>query len=237
MPRSVVVVPTYNERENLPPLLDAIFAQPLDCDVLVVDDNSPDGTGRLVDELRRDQPRLRAHHRPQRLGLGAAYVDAFRRVLAEGYDYVVSMDADLSHDPRYLPDMFAAAAECFDVVVGSRYMTGVSVVNWPIWRLALSLGANTYARVITGLPVRDCTSGFQCFRASALRAAHLDAIRTNGYSFLIELKYRALRAGCRIGEVPIIFVDRRIGTSKITRREIYASILTVWKLRLGLYPK
>lgn len=234
MTETVIVVPTYNERENVGPLVDAIMATGIDTDVLIVDDNSPDGTGELVDEIHRQNPRVSALHRPGRGGLGSAYVEGFRRVLAAGYQRVVSMDADLSHDPKYLPDMIAAT-ELYDVVVGSRYMTGVSVVNWPIWRLVMSVGANTYARTITGLPLHDCTSGFQCFRAEALRALSLDAIRTNGYSFLIELKYRAHRAGFRLGEVPIIFVDRRIGISKITRREIYASILTVWKLRLGFY--
>ena len=234
MSDTIVVVPTYNERENIGPLVDAIETSGVDCDILVVDDNSPDGTGQLVDDLARTHPRLSALHRPGRGGLGSAYVEGFRRVLQQGYRHVVSMDADLSHDPRYLPAMIAATSD-HDLVVGSRYMTGVCVVNWPIWRLVLSVGANTYARVITGLSLRDCTSGFQCFRAEALRALSLDAIRSNGYSFLIELKYRAHRAGFRLGEVPIVFVDRRIGISKITRREIYASILTVWKLRLGWY--
>jgi dolichol-phosphate mannosyltransferase len=234
MARNVVVIPTYNERENIGQVVDAVRASGASCDVLVVDDSSPDGTGELVEALAASRPGLAALHRPRRLGLGSAYVDGFRHVLARGYDRVFSMDADLSHDPRYLPD-FLAAIERYDVVVGSRYLTGVSVVNWPIWRLALSLTANAYARVVTGLPVRDCTSGFQCFRADVLRRIHLDAIRTNGYSFLIELKYRARRAGFTVGEIPIIFVDRRRGTSKITRREIYASIATVWKLRLGFY--
>lgn len=234
MARNIVVVPTYNERENIRPLVDAVFASDTKCDMLVVDDNSPDGTGQVVDELCATRPALQVLHRPHRLGLGSAYVDGFRHVLEQGYDHIFSMDADFSHDASYLPDFLAATAN-FDVIIGSRYLTGVSVVNWPIWRLALSLTANAYARTVTGLPVRDCTSGFQCFRAEVLRQIHLDAIRTNGYSFLIELKYRAQRAGFRLGEVPIIFVDRRRGTSKITRREIYASIATVWKLRLGLY--
>lgn len=234
MARHVVIVPTYNEQENIVPLVDAVFASDAQCDLLVVDDNSPDGTGEVVDELRATRPRLQVLHRPRRLGLGSAYIDGFRHVLDQGYDHIFSMDADFSHDARYLPEFLAATGN-FDVVIGSRYMTGVSVVNWPIWRLALSLTANAYARTVTGLPVRDCTSGFQCFRAEVLRKIHLDAIRTNGYSFLIELKYRARRAGFRLGEIPIIFVDRRRGTSKITRREIYASIATVWKLRLGLY--
>jgi len=234
MADNVVVIPTYNERENIGQVIGAVFASGAGCDVLVVDDNSPDGTGQLVDELARSRPGLDVLHRPERLGLGSAYIDGFRRVLEKGYQRVFSMDADLSHDPRYLPE-FLAAAQRYDVVVGSRYLTGVSVVNWPIWRLGLSLTANAYARMVTGLPVRDCTSGFQCFRAEVLRRIHLEAIRTNGYSFLIELKYRALRAGFTVGEIPIIFVDRRRGTSKITRREIYASIATVWKLRLGLY--
>jgi dolichol-phosphate mannosyltransferase len=234
MARHIAVIPTYNERENIVQVVDAVFAAGAGCDVLVVDDNSPDGTGELVDQLRSTRAGLHVLHRPRRMGLGSAYTDGFRQVLAQGYDRIISMDADLSHDPRYLPDLLAAAAT-YDVVVGSRYLSGVSVVNWPIWRLVLSLCANAYARTITGLPVRDCTSGFQCFHADVLRRIHLDAIRTNGYSFLIELKYRAVRAGFRLGEVPIIFVDRRRGTSKITRREIYASIATVWKLRLGFY--
>jgi dolichol-phosphate mannosyltransferase len=234
MARTIVVVPTFNERENIVQLVDAVAASGAGCDLLVVDDNSPDGTGKVVDALRADRPWLQVLHRPARMGLGSAYLDGFRRVLEQGYDHVFSMDADLSHDPRYLPD-FLEAIGASDVVVGSRYLTGVSVVNWPIWRLALSVTANAYARTVTGLPVRDCTSGFQCFRADVLRRIHLDAIRTNGYSFLIELKFRALRAGFTVGEIPIIFVDRRRGTSKITRREIYASIATVWKLRLGLY--
>ena len=236
MARSIAVVPTYNERESIVQLLDAVSAADVDCDVLVVDDNSPDGTGRLVEDVGATRPGVQVLHRPRRLGLGSAYVDGFRRILDQGYDHIFSMDADLSHDPRYLSEFLNAAAD-LDVVVGSRYMTGVSVVNWPIWRLALSVSANAYARVVTGLPIRDCTSGFQCFRVDVLRRIHLKAIRTNGYSFLIELKYRAVRAGFRLGEIPIIFVDRRAGTSKITRREIYASITTVWKLRLGLYQK
>lgn len=236
MARGIVVVPTFNERENVVQVVEAVFNSGAECDMLIVDDNSPDGTGAMADELRGTYPGLQVLHRPERLGLGSAYIDGFRKVLAQGYERVFSMDADLSHDPKYLPE-FLEATEQHHVVVGSRYMTGVSVVNWPIWRLALSLTANAYARTITGLPVRDCTSGFQCFRAEVLRRIHLDAIRTNGYSFLIELKYRAVQAGFDVGEVPIIFVDRRRGTSKITRREIYASIVTVWKLRLGMYQE
>lgn len=236
MARTIVVVPTYNERDNIRQLVEGVLAAGAGCDVLVVDDNSPDGTGQIVDDIRAKEPRVQVLHRPGRLGLGSAYIDGFQHALREEYDYLLSMDADLSHDPKYLPE-FLSSAETSDVVVGSRYMNGVSVVNWPIWRLALSLTANAYARSITGLPLRDCTSGYQCFTAEVLRKIHLEAIRTNGYSFLIELKYRAMKAGFRLGEIPIIFVDRRWGTSKITRREIYASILTVWKLRLGWYQE
>jgi dolichol-phosphate mannosyltransferase len=236
MARNVVVIPTYNERDNIGEVVDGVFAAGADCDVLVVDDNSPDGTGATVDGLRATRPGLRVLHRPRRLGIGSAYIDGFRHVLELGYGHVFSMDADLSHDPRYLPDLLTAA-RVYDVVVGSRYLMGVSVVNWPLWRLALSLAANAYARRVTGLPVRDCTSGFQCFRADVLHRIPLDVIRTNGYSFLIELKYRAVKAGFRVGEVPIVFVQRLRGASKITRREIYASVFTVWKLRLGLYRR
>lgn len=230
--RILVVTPTYNERENLPSLVEAVLAQPIGADYLVVDDASPDGTGALADEIATREPRLRVMHRPGKLGLGTAYREAFERALAEGYDAVVSMDGDWSHDPSYLPALAAATSEA-DLVIGSRYLHGISVVNWELRRLILSQFANSYARTITGLPFRDCTSGFQCLTRRALEAVRLDRIRTSGYSFLIELKYRVVRAGLRGVEIPIIFTDRRLGSSKISKAEVLRSMVTPWRLRLG----
>jgi dolichol-phosphate mannosyltransferase len=229
-----VIVPTLNERENLPSLAEAIFAQPVGADLLVVDDNSPDGTGTLADEMARANPRLRVLHRPGRMGIGSAYVAGFQASLREGYDAVVTMDADWSHDPSYLPAL-VSGAEHYDLVVGSRYLHGISVVNWTLARLMLSQGGNAYVRAIAGLPLRDCTSGFQCIRRAPLEAIGLEKIRTNGYSFLVELKYRIFRGGFSLTEVPIVFTQRRHGRTKMTRKEIFVSLLNVWKLRLGLY--
>jgi dolichol-phosphate mannosyltransferase len=229
-----VIVPTLNERENLPSLAQAIFAQPVNADLLVVDDNSPDGTGQLAEELARQTSRLAVLHRPQPMGIGSAYVAGFKASLADGYDAVVTMDADWSHDPSYLPALVAPAAE-HEVVIGSRYLHGISVVNWTLARLMLSQGGNAYVRAVTGLPLRDCTSGYQCIRRTTLATIGLDHIRTNGYSFLVELKYRAFRKGLSLVEVPIVFTQRRHGRTKMTRKEIFLSLLTAWKLRLGLY--
>jgi dolichol-phosphate mannosyltransferase len=181
-----VIVPTLNERENLPSLAEAIFAQPVNADLLIVDDNSPDGTGELAEELRRKTGRLAVLHRSRRMGIGSAYVAGFHQSLRDGYDAVVTMDADWSHDPSYLPALAEAAAD-HDLVIGSRYLHGISVVNWTLARLILSQGGNAYVRAVTGLPLRDCTSGFQCIRRTALEGIGLDNIRTNGYSFLVEL--------------------------------------------------
>lgn len=229
--RILVVTPTYNERENLGPLVEAVLAQPIGADYLVVDDASPDGTGRLADEIAAREPRFRVLHRPGKLGLGTAYRQAFHRALEEGYDAVVSMDGDWSHDPSYLPALVEAAARA-DLVIGSRYLNGISVVNWDLKRLILSQFANSYARRITGLPFRDCTSGFQCLTRRALEAVRLGRIRTSGYSFLIELKYRVIRAGLGGIEVPIVFTDRRSGSSKISKTEVLRSMVTPWQLRL-----
>jgi len=234
--RLLVIVPTLDERENLPSLAAAIFAQPVGADLLVVDDNSADGTGEVADRMARADPRLRVHHRPRRLGIGSAYVEAFQRALADGYDAVATMDADWSHDPAYLPELVAAAAD-HALVVGSRYLHGISVVNWTLTRLVLSQGGNLYVRAITGLPLRDCTSGFQVIRRAALERIGVEHIRTNGYSFLVELKYRIFKSGGSLVEVPIVFTQRRHGRTKLTRREIFLSLLNVWKLRLGLYRR
>ena len=234
--RVLVIVPTLNERENLTSLAEAIFAQLPDANLLVVDDHSPDGTGVLADEMAARDPRVAVIHRPGRLGIGSAYVRGFEHALAHGYDAVVTMDADWSHDPAYLPAL-VGAVDHFDLVVGSRYLNGISVINWTLARLILSTGANAYVRAITGIPLRDCTSGFQCIRRTALERINPSSIRTNGYSFLVEVKYRIHRQGLSLAEVPIVFTQRRHGRTKMTRGEIFASFLNVWKLRLGLYRR
>lgn len=232
--RTLVITPTYNERENLAALVEAVLAQPGELEYLVVDDNSPDGTGDLADEIAAREPRFRVLHRAGKLGLGSAYREAFQHALADGYDAVISMDGDWSHDPKYLPDL-AAAAESADLVVGSRYLNGISVVNWELSRLILSKFANAYVRTITGLPFEDSTAGFQCITRRALEAIDLGAIRTDGYSFLVELKYRIHQAGMQGREVPIVFTQRRAGASKISKAEVVRSMLTPWKMRLGLW--
>jgi dolichol-phosphate mannosyltransferase len=233
-PRTLVIVPTLNERENLPSLAAAIFSQPVGAELLVVDDNSPDGTGALVDQMAREDPRVRALHRAGRMGIGSAYVMGFQHAVREGYDLVVTMDADWSHDPAHLPPLVAAAAS-HDLVIGSRYLNGISVINWSLARLILSTAGNTYVRAIARLPLRDCTSGYQCINRRVLEAIGLEHIRTNGYSFLVELKYRTFRRGFSMTEVPIVFTQRLHGRTKMTRKEILLSLLNVWKLRLGLY--
>jgi dolichol-phosphate mannosyltransferase len=232
--RVLVVTPTYNERDNLEAICAAVLASPIHADYMIVDDNSPDGTGQLADELAAREPRIKVMHRPGKLGLGSAYRQAFGRALADGYDAVISMDGDWSHDPQYLPDLVGGAANA-DLVIGSRYLNGISVVNWDLSRLIMSQVANTYARLVTGMPFRDCTSGFQCLTSRALAAIGLESIRTDGYSFLVELKYRVVHAGLRGVEVPIVFTQRRAGTSKISKAEIGRSMITPWKMRLGFW--
>lgn len=232
--RVLVVTPTYNERDNLEALVSAVLSSPINADYMIVDDNSPDGTGQLADEIAAREPRLKVMHRPGKLGLGSAYRQAFQRALADGYDAVISMDGDWSHDPQYLPSLVEGASRA-ELVIGSRYTNGISVVNWELSRLIMSKVANTYARVVTGMPFCDCTSGFQCLTSRALAAIGLESIRTDGYSFLVELKYRVVHAGLRGVEVPIVFTQRRAGTSKISKAEILRSMVTPWKMRLGLW--
>lgn len=222
----LIVVPTLDERESIAELLAGIRTYVPQADVLVVDDGSADGTAEIVAGLGRETPQVRLLQRGRRLGIGSAYVQAFAQGLQEGYRRLVSMDGDLSHEPRYLPDLIAATDDG-DVAIGSRYLHGVSVVNWGLERLALSVFANFCARRITGLPVRDCTSGFQCFRREVLERLDLGAVQSTGYSFLVELKYRAWRHGFRLREVPIIFVDRRFGSSKLGPSHVLSS---AWRL-------
>jgi dolichol-phosphate mannosyltransferase len=227
-----VVVPTYNEAENILGLIDRILAQALDLEILVVDDASPDGTAEVVAERARREPRLHLLRRAGKLGLGSAYVEGFRWVLDHTRaDLVFQMDADFSHDPQAIPEFVAAARED-DLILGSRYLRGVTVVNWPLSRLFLSYGANLYTRLITGLKLMDATGGFKCFRREVLEALALDRIRADGYSFQIETTYLAWRLGFRIREIPIIFVDRRVGASKMNRRIICEAVFMVWRLAL-----
>ena len=229
--RALVVIPTYNEQVNLQLIVPQILAQDPRLDVLVVDDNSPDGTGQLADEIAAREPRVHVMHRPGKAGLGKAYLAGFRWALDRGYDFIIEMDADFSHDPKYLPDLLRAAQDA-DLVLGSRYGQGVNVINWPISRLLLSLGANQYARWVTGLPLSDSTGGFKCFRRQVLEAIDLDRVRSNGYSFQIEMSFRAWKKGFRLGEVPIVFTDRVEGQSKMNKRIVREAIWMVWWLRL-----
>ena len=227
--RALVVSPTYNERENLAALVERVMALPDWVDLLIVDDNSPDGTGRLAEELAARRPRLQVLHRAEKDGLGRAYIAGFKWALARGYDRVLEMDADLSHNPADVPRLLEAA-ETADLVLGSRYRDGIRVINWPLNRLMLSLGAALYVRIITGMPFSDPTGGFKCFRREALQVLDLEAIRSNGYSFQIELTHQIWRRGFRVAEVPIIFTDRFQGKSKMSGRIVREALLMVWRL-------
>ena len=229
--RYLVCVPTYNERQNLPVIAPAILAQDPRLEILVIDDGSPDGTGELADAMAADEPRLHVLHRSTKEGLGRAYLAGFRWALERGYDYVFEMDADFSHDPKFLP-AFIEAIQHADVVIGSRYNQGVNVINWPMSRLLLSLGANQYAKFITGLPVEDSTGGFKCFRRKVLESLELERVKSNGYAFQIEMSFRAWKKGFRIVEIPIVFTDRVEGQSKMSKKIVREAIWMVWWLRL-----
>lgn len=228
-----VVIPTYNEYENIGALIASIL-QYQRFRVLVVDDNSPDGTGELVKTLAQHEPRLELVSRPGKLGLGTAYLAGFRRALAEGAQFIFAMDADLSHDPRYLPRLLQAAETRYDLVLGSRYVRGGGTTDWGLLRRIISRGGNIYAGLILGLLVADGTGGFRCYRRRVLEGVDLPAVRSNGYAFQIEMVYRSQRAGFHIGEVPIIFPDRRVGKSKMSRRIVAEALINVWRLRMGL---
>lgn len=230
-----VVIPTYNEAENIEPLVARLLALPLPLHVIVVDDNSPDGTGDIVDRLAAADGRVIPIHRPAKLGLGTAHIAGFRRALADGAQVIVSMDADFSHDPRYIPAMVDRMGEC-DLVIGSRYVRGGGTRYCTLPRRVLSWGANALARIMLGLRARDCTAGFRCYRREVLERVGLDEIFSEGYSFLIEMLYRTQRLGYRVGEVPIIFENRRRGASKVSRREIYRAVYTVFRLRFRRLP-
>ena len=231
---ALVIVPTYNEALNITPLLEAILTQGPRFDVLVIDDNSPDGTGDIVEEIARQTPRIQLHRRSGKLGLGTAYLTGFAMALQAGYSYIFEMDADFSHQPRYLSILLAIAEHDADVALGSRNIPGGRVENWPWLRNVISKGGSLYARLVLGLPVRDVTGGFKCFRASALRQIDLDAVRATGYGFQVELNYRCYRAGLHIVEFPIVFPERVAGISKMSSHIIGEAALMVWKLKLGI---
>lgn len=235
--RGLVVVPTYNERENLPTIVPRILATDERLDVLVVDDGSPDGTGAIADAMASTEPRIHVLHRTAKQGLGRAYLAGFRWALERDYQWIFEMDADFSHDPKYLGD-FLDAAEQADLVLGSRYARGVNVINWPMSRLLLSWFANKYVRWITGLPLTDATGGFKCFRRKVLEAIPLDRVQSNGYAFQIEMSYRAWKKGFRLAEIPIVFVDRVEGTSKMNKRIVREAVWMVWWLRIqGIFGR
>jgi dolichol-phosphate mannosyltransferase len=229
--KCLVILPTYNERENLPTIVPAILAQGPEFEVLVVDDNSPDGTGKLADSLAASESRVSVLHRDGKRGLGTAYVAGFKHALAYGYDYVFEMDADFSHDPADLPRLAAAASRA-DVVIGSRWVPGGGTRNWSWLRTFISRGGSIFARTVLGLNVADLTSGFKCFRREVLAALNLDAIGSNGYAFQVEVNYLCARRGYRIAEVPIVFVDRRVGKSKMSSTIVLEAMLMVLRYRL-----
>lgn len=243
MQRALIVVPTYNERDNVAEIAALLLAHAPTAaapqhglgslDLLFVDDNSPDGTGEVLDRMAAEDARISVLHRAGKLGLGTAYVEGFSWALARGYDVIVQMDADGSHDPKYLPALFAELARGADVAVGSRYVPGGGTENWGLGRRTLSRGGSLYARTILGVSVRDMTAGFLCWRKSALAAIDLQSLTSNGYSFQIETKFRALERGLSLVEVPIVFVDRRVGQSKMSRAIVAEALLKVWRLRLG----
>ena len=229
--KALVIIPTYNERENLPSIVPVVLEHDPRLEVLVVDDNSPDGTGKLADDMACANNRIHVIHRSGKLGLGTAYVAGFKYAIANGFDYACEMDADFSHDPRHLA-LFLEAIQDADLVIGSRYLDGrVTVLNWPMGRLLLSYFANVYARWVTGLKLWDCTAGFRCYRRAVLEAIDLDQVRSNGYSFQIEMSFRTLRKGFRLKEIPILFTDRAEGKSKMSRSIVWEAVFMVWRLR------
>jgi dolichol-phosphate mannosyltransferase len=232
----VVCLPTYNEAENVGPITSAILAAAPGLDVLVIDDGSPDGTGRLADEIALREPRVKVLHRARKEGLGKAYLAGFAWALERGYGLVLEMDADFSHHPRYLPALLGKAAEA-DLVLGSRYVPGGGTVNWGMGRRLLSRGGSLYARTILGVKVRDLTGGFKCFRREVLEAIDLPSVECSGYAFQIELTFRAVRSGFRVAEVPIVFEDRRVGQSKMSRRIVLEALRKVWSIRFSRFGR
>ncbi len=229
--KSLVIIPTYNEKENIRDIIDAVLRVTPESHILIVDDNSPDGTARIVKELMQTDNRIHILEREKKMGLGTAYVAGFKYAIKEGYDCVVQMDADFSHNPEDIPRLFQELGE-YDLVIGSRYVDGISVVNWPLSRLFLSYFANVYARIVTGVPIKDLTGGFKCIKIDVLKNIDLDRVRADGYGFQIEINFLAYMNGFRLKEIPIIFIDRRAGYSKMSKKIIWEAFWLVWKLRL-----
>ncbi len=229
--KSLLIIPTFNERENIKKMLATLMEMNIaGLDVLGVGDSSPDGTGEIVAAMTKLYPQIHLHSRTGKLGLGTAYVAGFKYALEHGYDRILEMDADFSHDPNDVPRLLETC-EKYDVAIGSRYCQGVNVVNWPLKRLLLSMGASLYTRIVTGLPVKDCTAGFVCYRRQVLESLDLDNIKSDGYSFQIEMKFKAWKKGFTLGETPIIFVDRRFGESKMSKKIVHEAYWMVWKLK------
>jgi dolichol-phosphate mannosyltransferase len=231
--RVLIIIPTYNERENLEAIVGAVERALPEASFLIIDDHSPDGTGQIADELAARDPRVSVMHRAGKLGLGTAYVAGFRWALERGFDFVFEMDADFSHDPKYLAPMLERARAGGDMVIGSRYVAGGGTENWGVGRKLISQGGSLYARAILGIKVRDITAGFICYRRAVLEGIDIDTLRSNGYSFQIETKYRAHRAGFRVVEHPIVFADRRVGKSKMSRKIFLEALTMVWKIRFS----
>ncbi len=230
--KTLIIIPTYNELENLRPLLKEVFAYAPETDVLIVDDNSPDGTGKLADELHEEDVHIHVLHRPGKLGLGTAYIAGFKYALEHDYDAAFEMDADFSHDPRYLPN-FLKAIEQADLVIGSRYIPGGDTPNWSIMRRLISGSGNIFARFMLGIPVQDCTAGFRCYRREVLQGINLDTVQSQGYAFQVEMAYRVVTYGFKIVETPIIFKDRRVGKSKMSRKIIIEAFSYVLRTRFS----
>ena len=235
--KSIVVIPTYNESDNIRNIITAVLNVQNDLNILIVDDNSPDGTSAIVQEMMQTDNRIHLITRAGKMGLGTAYCEGFQYCLDLGFEAIMEMDADFSHNPEDIP-RFLEEIKHNDVVIGSRYISGMNVVNWPLHRLILSYGANIYSRIISGLPLKDATGGFKCFRAEALRKIDLKAIHSNGYGSQIEMNYRLWKLGCKIKEISIIFIDRRSGVSKMNKKIIWEAIFLVWKLKfMNVEPK
>ena len=235
---SVVIIPTYNEKENIENIINAVFALPVMFDVLIIDDNSPDGTAAIVERMQKQwDGRLHLLKRSGKLGLGTAYIMGFKWCLNAGYEFIIEMDADFSHPPKKLLELRQACLDGADVAIGSRYVSGVNVVNWPMGRVIMSYYASAYVRIVTGMNVRDTTAGFVCYRRNVLEAIDLDKIRFKGYAFQIEMKFTAFKMGCRIKEVPIIFVNRVLGTSKMNRSIFGEAVFGVLQLRIRSWFK
>ena len=229
--KSLVIVPTYNELENIPRIIPAVLSQDANIHLLIVDDGSPDGTGAFVKEVMKKNDRIHLLEREKKMGLGTAYLAGFKYALQNNYDFIFEMDADFSHDPNELKNFLIAISDN-DLVLGSRYINGVRVLNWPMARLLLSFFASVYTRIITGMPIKDATGGFKCFRKKVLEAIDLDKVRSNGYSFQIEMTFKAYSKGFRIKEIPIVFIDRVKGKSKMSKKIVREAVTMVWKLRL-----